>query len=668
MDVSEDGGGEESAVVDGTIGGAAACGAAAVAPRAAAIPLASPAVVRAQAPVVPLAAMPAEVHEDEAVFRFEDRRYRVRGFVKATTQAMRVNILVNRDDLAVDAASPIAGFHIESFDVYVDRARAAFERKAALEIGTKEETVRRDVGRILLALEELATAATKKALEPKAQPYQMTDVERADALDLLTAPDLVDRIPTDLDRCGLVGEATNKLTLLLAAVSRKLERPLAVVIQSSSAAGKSALMDAILELLPDEEREKYVAMSGQALFYFDDGKSFRHKVLAIAEEEGAERATYALKMLQSEGVLTIASTGKDGKTGRLVTKEYRVEGPVMIILTTTAIEIDEELLNRCIVLTVDESREQTRRILEAQRERRTLEGLWARRDKAGIVQVHSNAQRLLRPLAVLNPYASRLTFLDDKTRMRRDHEKYLTLIDAIALLHQYQRPVKSDTRAGETIEYVEVEPKDIELANRLANEVLGRTLDELPPQTRRFLELLHQKVRAECEAQKIEPAECWFTRRQVREWTGWSDTQVRLHIDRLAELEYVLVHRGARGKSYVYELLYDGEGEDGRAFLMGLIDPDDLDRHTTSRGSDGGFAGSSRPQRGVIAGSSRGAETGAKATPERDSGDSRPKDAEKSPLGAAVCKMPVAVADGRRQDGEDPEPEPALAPCAPDDE
>ena len=82
----------------------------------------------------------------------------------------------------------------------------------------------------------------------------------------------------------------------------------------------------------------------------------KHRILAIAEEEGAERATYALKLLQSEGELTIASTGKDPATGRLVTHEYRVEGPVMIFLTTTAIDIDEELLNRCIVLTVDEDR------------------------------------------------------------------------------------------------------------------------------------------------------------------------------------------------------------------------------------------------------------------------------------------------------------------------
>src|SRR5207245_6001917 len=124
---------------------------------------------------------------------------------------------------------------------------------------------------------------------------------------------------------------TNKLVGTLGAVSRLSRRPLAIVIRSSSAAGKTALMDAVLKMIPKECKEKYSAISGHALFYFE-GKDFKHKILAIVEEEGAKNATYALKLLQSEGEITIASTGKDPGTGRLVTKEYRVEGPVMIFL------------------------------------------------------------------------------------------------------------------------------------------------------------------------------------------------------------------------------------------------------------------------------------------------------------------------------------------------
>src|SRR2546423_633527 len=107
----------------------------------------------------------------------------------------------------------------------------------------------------------------------------------------------------------------------------------------------------------------------------------------------------------------------------------------MIFLTTTAIDLDEELLNRCLVLTVDEERPQTQAIHKKQREAQTLEGLLAKQECEEVLKIHRNAQRLLKPLFVANPYARELTFLDSQTRTRRDHMKYLGLIRSIALLH-----------------------------------------------------------------------------------------------------------------------------------------------------------------------------------------------------------------------------------------
>jgi len=349
--------------------------------------------------------------------------------------------------------------------------------------------------------------------------------------------------------------------------------------------------------VPTEERVQYSALTGQSLFYMQD-KNLAHKILAVVEEEGAERASYALKLLQSEGELTIASTGKDPETGKLVTHEYRVVGPVMIILTTTAVEIDEELLNRAIVLAVDEDRAQTRAIHRRQRERRTLEGLLARRAKDDLVRLHQNAQRLLRPLAVVNPFAPRLTFLDTRTRTRRDHEKYLTLIDAVALLHQHQRTVHRIERAGTVVEYVEVEPSDIEIANRLAGEVLGRSLDELPPQTRRVLSLLNAWVTAECEEMACDRPDFRFTTREVRDALSLGQTQAKTHLARLVELEYLLVHRAVPGRPHVYELLYQGEGSDGQSFLPGLLDPAELaDSYDAQRSGQNGDRSGLNPER-----------------------------------------------------------------------
>ncbi|MGH8630140.1 MAG: DNA primase, partial [Burkholderiales bacterium] len=423
----------------------------------------------------------------------------------------------------------------------------------------------------------------------------------------------------------------NALVGYLAAVSRKLKTPLALIVQSTSAAGKSALMEAVLNLVPEEDRVHYSAMTGQSLFYLGES-DLKHKLLAIAEEEGVRQAAYALKLLQSQGELTIASTGKDPATGRLVTEEYRVEGPVMLFLTTTAIDLDEELLNRCLVLTVNESREQTRRIQQRQRTSRTLEGLLARSEAESITTLHRNAQRLLRPLAVVNPFAERLGFLDDRTRTRRDHQKYLTLIDVIALLHQHQRTVRSVTHRGEAIDYIEVSASDIALANQLAHEVLGRSLDELPPQTRRVLGSIGALVAEQCQARQIERRDFRFSRRELRAATVLSDTQLRVHLDRLTAMEYVLVHRGARGQSFVYELTYDGDAGDSTPRLPGLID---LDTSTTetSRGEAPHLAGSTRPQNGGIAGGARGEANEQNANGDKEFSSLAAAAAETAPLG-----------------------------------
>ena len=239
---------------------------------------------------------------------------------------------------------------------------------------------------------------SQRRLRRRRKQPLMTAEEQAAAMDLLRDPRLLERVLEDFERCGAVGEETNKKVSYLAAVSRLLAKPLAVVVQSSSSAGKSSLMEAVLDFMPEEHRESYTAMTGQALFYMGQ-KNLKHKILAIAEQQGAEAASYPLKLLQSEGKLNIASTGKDPVSGKHVTHEYTVEGPVMIFLTTTAHDVDEELMNRCLVLAVNEDREQTRAIHRKQREAQTLEGLKARMRQNKIVRLHRNAQRLLRPVA-----------------------------------------------------------------------------------------------------------------------------------------------------------------------------------------------------------------------------------------------------------------------------
>ena len=188
-----------------------------------------------------------------------------------------------------------------------------------------------------------------------------------------------------------------------------------------------------------------------------------------------------------------------------------------------------------------------------------------------------NAQRLIQPMRIANPFARHLTFTTGRTRTRRDHEKYLTLIDTIALLHQHQRePIKHQI-GGREIEMLPVTIEDIEAANRIAPEVLGRSLDELPPQTRRLLESIKTLIRAKMKKEKIEQRISLFSRRELREATGWSEFQVRTHLERLERMEYVHRRTGKQGSLCKYELLID-TNEAAKTWQVGLIDVKKLRR------------------------------------------------------------------------------------------
>jgi hypothetical protein len=506
----------------------------------------------------------------EAVFG--SRLYRIGGLEKNhSLEVLKVTLRLSSDGL----------MHVDSLDLYRDGERRKFIERAAEETTLLPELIKRDLGKLLLLLEQAQEARLNHA--PKLdEACSMSVEERAEAMEFLQSPNLLGRIATAYDQAGITGEQTNLLAAYLAATSRKLKKPLAVIIQSTSAAGKSTLMDAVLSFFPSEEQIKYSAMTGQSLYYLGES-NLKHKILAIVEEEGAEKASYALKLLQSEGELTIASTGKDPHSGRMETQEYHVEGPVAIVFTTTSIDIDEELLNRCLVLTVDESREQTERIHTLQREARTIEGILAAERRKDIQRVMQNAQRLIAPMRIANPFARHLTFTSGRTRTRRDHEKYLTLIDTIALLHQHQRKAITHQVSGREVTMLPVTLEDIEAANRIAPEVLGRSLDELPPQTRRLFESIKAHVRERMKALQVEQKLARFSRKEIRERTGWSGSQIRRHLEHLIELEHVAIRGGRNGVLIQYELLSDVH-ESADSFHVGLIDLAKLQKHApTSR-------------------------------------------------------------------------------------
>lgn len=475
----------------------------------------------------------------ELFVTFPGRRWRVRGADRnRVPDALRVALSV------ADVSS--GAFHLDTVDLYAAKARTAFLDAAAAELSADPAVLRRELTDVLFATERALAAVDDTEPAPV-----MSEEDRDAGLELLRDPTLTDRVIDDLGSLGVVGERTNLLVAYLATISRKAERPFGVVIQSSSAAGKSTLADAVCALVPEEDLASYSALTGQALYYVS-GQSLAHKVLAVAEEQGASRAAYALKLLVTEGRLSIASTGKDPATGRLRTTAYTVTGPVALVLTTTATDIDPELANRVVVLGVDEDPAQTRAIHAAQRHAATLDGLLARLNRDQTIRLHRNAQRLLDPLPVVIPNLDAIEFPAHAVRHRRDHQKLLALITASALLHQHQRTRRSVEVAGRTVSYLEADQADVELAVRLAETVLAHTGDELAPQTRRILTAAQQLTAERAPAADDRPVV--FTRRELRERLGTTEHQVRVGLARLVALEYLSVVLGLPGWPHRYTL------------------------------------------------------------------------------------------------------------------
>lgn len=488
--------------------------------------------------------------DEEYRFAAPRRTYTVRGLLPYGLDRLRVT-------LKCAAATDPTCFHIDTLDLYAARARGALVEALCRELKAPAAEVEGELRSLIALLEEERMRLRQDGEGQKAAP-KMTETEAAEALAALKRPTLVQDLLAGFEGLGVIGEEKAALLGYLGTVSRLLDQPLGMLIVSRSGAGKTHLQDAIAQLVPEESLIKYTRLTGQALFYKEkDG--LKHKVLCIEEEDGMKSALYSVRTLASSQRLSVATTHTDPKSGKLYTSEYTVEGPVFILIATTNPDaLDAETRSRFIVLTIDESPEQTRRIMEARKAAYTLEG-WrkAKVQQAALRRFH-DMQRILKPLKVINPFAPQMDYSFDRLQMRREFGKYMGLISTIALFHQYQREVKKDADGSP---YIEATVEDIVLANTLAQVFFPNSVDDLAPHTRRLAGEIVKLVQQQS-------GEVRFTRKQLREACGWTDWSIRQGLEQLLELGYVGKVSGQNGVAFLYELLCDPATEAAKGLLL----------------------------------------------------------------------------------------------------
>ena len=456
---------------------------------------------------------------------------------------LRVTVKVSRGD----------SFHVDSIDLYASRARSEFAKKVEKVLSAEAAQVEAALLSLIVECERVGEA---DAGDVVAAPEPMSESERREALAFLKRPDLLDEISRDIDALGYVGEDTNKRLVYLVAVSRKLDDPLSAIVMSQSGAGKSGLTEVIEKLTPAEDMVLLTRLTPQSLYYVEPGFLDR-KLIVVEERSGSVEADYSIRVLQSRKKLIAAAPIKDPTTGNMRTKIFTVEARAAFIEATTAGSVNHENATRCFELSMDESPAQTQRIQERQQIGRMRAGLTLRKEGEAISRKHWNAQRLLEPLPVVIPYANKITFPSSWLRTRRDHARFLNLIEVSAFLHQYQRERDSEAIVASIADYA--------VAYALAGEVLAETLGDLRKPLREALSRI----------QAMATAEGGVSRREIREALGLPDSTVRRWLAELVELEYLEVEAGKGGAGN--KSRYRAADRDARQpVVLGLLTPEEL--------------------------------------------------------------------------------------------
>jgi DNA primase len=457
-------------------------------------------------------------------------------------------------------------------DFYVSRSRKNITNQLCSQL----ELARIDAERHLIALlEKLESWVEQRRDEENTESDErpsapeLSSEERESALEFLRDKNLVQNILGDMQDMGYVGEDNAKLLGYLISISRKLEKPLSGIVLSQSGAGKSSLTDLVESLTPPEDVVLFSRLSPQALYWMERD-ALKRRLLILEERAGALEADYSIRVLQSRQKLVQATVIKDPVTGKLTTKTFVVEGPVAYLETTTNNRINYENATRCFEISLDESQEQTRRVQAWQRSGR----LASRRDRRQIQEAiknrHHNAQRILEPVLVYIPYAEHLSFPSKWLRTRRDNERFLCLIEAIAFLHQFQRE-RGTTDEGTP--YILANLDDYRLAYQLAKDVLAITLHELSREAKDLWDTLREWV---LENDEQRPNEVIFSRRDLRSVTGLEDHRLRASLQELVEMEYLETLTGSVGKAYQYRLASANDPQN--PIMRELTTPEELER------------------------------------------------------------------------------------------
>jgi len=483
------------------------------------------------------------------LFRIKEITYTLYGVNETFIQHLKVNIKAEHQ----------GKIWTDNCDLCSAKSRCGFAVNLASRFDLEDVVIENNLNLILSYFEKKRDLRFAAAGEVK--KVVLSEPERQLGMELLTDANVFDTILTHAKKLGYAGQEENVLILFIVGISRFQKEPLSIYLTGESSSGKTAIVRLLEKMTIEEDIWKANSISPEVLYYVEE-KKYKGKIFIMGESTHDEKVEGIVRQMQSDGEIAKLVTQKNEQSGTMNAEYIQKKVQMSFIITTTKVGINPENLSRCLVLTLDEDKQQ---IAEAQAMiglKHAFEKENARLDEERIIKQHYAAQYLLEPVTVFNIFGKLTRFPCTRPTMKRAFDHFLYFIDSVCYFRQKQKPWVTRKIPGQDkkVRGKKCDMYDYETAYRLyVQRVLKRTgLTDIATSTREVYEKIRQMVRREAKRKGLAPGDISFMQRDLREFTGLRHEFVKKHLRLLLNYEYLIAVSGkSRGTRNVYRLRDD---------------------------------------------------------------------------------------------------------------
>lgn len=467
------------------------------------------------------------------IYKGQTANYIVKGLVKSQLDSLKITLFIEHPKTNRKSRSKV--------DLYEDKQVERTAREAAEKLDLRADLIILDIERLTDLLDQHREEQNQES-KAEQKPTATAIASAKAVIDFLSKPNLILRINELIGKAGVIGEDNNRIFLFGIATSYKMPVTLHALIQGSSGSGKTHLLTAISRFIPEEDKKHFTRVT-EGSFYNYGQYDLSNKLICLEDLDGMKEEAYlAFRELQSRGMISSSTSGKD-EDGNIRAYEKVVYGPIASMSCTTKGEIYEDNMNRCFLIAVDESKEQTTKIIAYQNQKSA--GKIDKEQEQKITEFIKNCVRVLKPYEVVNPYADQVHLPEEAQKIRRLNELYQSYVKQITLLNQYRR---SKDPKGRLVS----EKEDLQVAAEIMFDSILLKIDELDGSLRLFYERLKDFVKSKGENYQNYS----FGQREIRQALNVSKTQLHRYIHDLLELEYIEQSGGYANRGYEYKISY----------------------------------------------------------------------------------------------------------------